>query len=81
MEISITSNFGIIQALFIKRKMRIDYQAVRAQNSHASNGGCSSYGGSGLAGCAGDGDVQLRCYLLIYISILQDFLHADEFVG
>ena len=81
MEISITHNFGVIQALFIKRKMMIDYQAVRVRNSHASIGGCGSYSGSGLAGCAGDVDVQLRCYLFIYISILKDFSHADKLVG
>ena len=37
-----------------------------------------SYGGSGLAGCSGNADVQLRCYLFFYISILEDFSHADE---
>ena len=36
-----------------------------------------SYGGSGPAGCAGDGDVKLRCYLFFYISILEDISHAD----
>jgi hypothetical protein len=37
-----------------------------------------SYGGSGLAGCARNGVVQLRCYSYFYISILEDFSHADE---
>ena len=37
-----------------------------------------SYGGSGLAGCARNGDVQLRCYLFFYISFLEDFSLADE---
>ena len=54
------------------------YQAVQAQNSHESNGGGVHNGGSGLAGCARNGDVQLRCYLFFYMSILEDFSHADE---
>ena len=37
-----------------------------------------SYGSGKLAGCAGNGDVQLQCYLFFYISILEDFSHADE---
>ena len=38
-EISIADNFVYIQDFVSERKMMIGYQALRAHNSHASNGG------------------------------------------
>ena len=55
------------------------YQAVQEKQIRMQvMAAVCSYGGSGLAGCARNGDVQLRCYLFFYISILEDFSHADE---
>ena len=55
------------------------YQAVKANKfAREKMAVVCSNDGSGLAGCAGNGDVQLRCYLFFYISILEDFSHADE---
>ena len=55
------------------------YQAVKANKfAREKMAVVCSHGGSGLASCAGNGDVQLRCYLFFYISILEDFSHADE---
>ena len=59
--------------------MMVGYQAVKAKISDAKKMvAARSYGVCGLAGCAGNGDVQLRCYLFFNISILEDFSHADE---
>jgi hypothetical protein len=61
------------------QKMMVGYQAVKAKISHAKkNGGCAQLRRCGLACCAGNGDMKLLCYLLFYISILEDFSHADE---
>ena len=61
------------------QKMMVGYQAVKAKISHAKKMvAVCSYGGCGLTCCAGNGAVQPRCYLLFYISILEDFSHADE---
>ena len=59
--------------------MMTGYQAVKANKfAREKMAVVCSYGGRGLAGCAGNGAVQLRCYLFFYISILEDFSHADE---
>ena len=64
------------------QKMMVGYQAVKAKISHAKKMvAARSYGGCGLACCAGNRDMKLLCYLLFYISILEDFSHADEQVG
>ena len=61
------------------QKMMVGYQAVKAKISHAKKMvAARSYGGCGLACCAGNGDMKLLCYLLFYFSILEDFSHADE---
>ena len=63
---------------YLKQKMMVGYQAVQGKKFRTQVlAAVCSYGGSGLAGCARNGDVQLRCYFVFYISILEDFSHAE----
>ena len=66
-EISIAAHF-VKKKLFHKTKN--DDQLSGSQGTKFARiamAAVCSYGGSGLAGCAGNGDVQLRCYLYFFI--------------
>ena len=68
-----------MQVIFIERKK--DDQLSGSQGTKFARekmAAACSYGGCGLAGCARNGDVQLRWYLYFYLSSLEDFSHADE---